>query len=125
MSVSATSQAFGSDAFLKLFIEQLKHQDPMQPMDPSELTAQLAQLTSVESLASLNDKFDSILAMEQLSAAKDLIGCDVTYTDPNAQQPANGIVSEAAFSDGEPGVLVGERFVPLTAILGVRAEAAV
>src|SRR5690606_22005598 len=38
------------DAFLKLFLAQLKNQDPMNTMDSHELAAQLAQFTSLEKL---------------------------------------------------------------------------
>ena len=38
------------DAFLKLFLAQLEHQDPTNPMESHEMAAQLAQFTSLEKL---------------------------------------------------------------------------
>lgn len=42
------------DAFMKLMLAQMKHQDPTNPMQSHELAAQLAQFSSVEQLQNLN-----------------------------------------------------------------------
>lgn len=42
------------DAFLKLFLAQLKNQDPTNPMESHELAAQLAQFTSLEKLNNID-----------------------------------------------------------------------
>lgn len=54
--VQASSGQTGAtlnEAFLKLFIAQLKNQNPLEPFDASEFTSQLAQLSEVEQLLSL------------------------------------------------------------------------
>ncbi|MEK6556335.1 MAG: flagellar hook capping FlgD N-terminal domain-containing protein [Bdellovibrionota bacterium] len=43
------------EAFLKLFLAQLKNQDPTNTMDSHELAAQLAQFSTLEKLGSIND----------------------------------------------------------------------
>lgn len=58
-SSQTTSQAqgntsLGKNDFMKLLIEQMKHQDPMNPMDGSQFAAQLAQFSSLEQLQNLN-----------------------------------------------------------------------
>ena len=42
------------DAFLKLLLTQLKHQDPTNPMESHEMAAQLAQFSSLESLSNID-----------------------------------------------------------------------
>jgi flagellar basal-body rod modification protein FlgD len=61
-STSSTSSSSGKDMFLKLLVEQLKHQDPESPMDSSQFVAQLAQFNSVEQLIGINDKLTQLLA---------------------------------------------------------------
>jgi len=50
--------------FMKLFVAQLQHQDPMNPLQPDQLASQLAQFTSVQELAQLDaDSTNQIAAM--------------------------------------------------------------
>jgi flagellar basal-body rod modification protein FlgD len=43
----------GQDAFLKLLITQLQHQDPTNPMADRDFLAQLAQFNSLEKLTQI------------------------------------------------------------------------
>jgi flagellar basal-body rod modification protein FlgD len=56
------NQGINQQQFLKLFIEQLKHQDPLAPLEPNELTAQLAQFSSLEQLTGVNTRLDGLSA---------------------------------------------------------------
>ena len=48
------------DAFLKLLVAQLQHQDPLKPMEGTEFVTQLAQFTAVEQGAAQTAKLDLI-----------------------------------------------------------------
>lgn len=50
---STRDSALGQDAFLKLLLTQLQHQDPTRPMADTEFIAQLAQFTSLEKLTEI------------------------------------------------------------------------
>ena len=51
---TSSNNALGKDAFLKLLVAQMSHQDPDKPMDSSQMSAQLAQFSSVEQLEQIN-----------------------------------------------------------------------
>ena len=51
----------GENTFLKLLVEQLKHQDPLAPQDGAAFVAQLAQFNSLEQLISINDRLGEVL----------------------------------------------------------------
>jgi flagellar basal-body rod modification protein FlgD len=51
----------GENAFLKLLVEQLKHQDPLEPQDGTQFVAQLAQFNSLEQLISINERLGDVL----------------------------------------------------------------
>ncbi|MCC7034578.1 MAG: hypothetical protein IT179_17290 [Acidobacteria bacterium] len=50
----------GQDAFMKLLLTQLQHQDPTQPQADGEFLAQLAQFSTLEQLQAMNAKLDVI-----------------------------------------------------------------
>lgn len=52
----------GADAFMKLLVEQLKHQDPMQPQDGTQFVTQLAQFNSLNQLIGIKGALDQLIA---------------------------------------------------------------
>lgn len=83
-SMTKANGAMGKEEFLKLFVAQMKNQDPLNPMQGEELAAQLAQFSSVEQLINLNQQLEAqsgssaamIQALQNGSAAN-LIGREV------------------------------------------------
>ena len=59
-----TTKGIGQDTFLKLLVEQLKHQDPMAPQDSAQFIAQLAQFNSLEQLISINARLGQLVPPE-------------------------------------------------------------
>jgi len=49
------------DDFMKLFVTQMKNQDPLAPQDSSAMVAQLAQITQVEQSYNTNTSLKSLL----------------------------------------------------------------
>lgn len=54
------NNSLDKDAFMKLMLTQMKHQDPTNPMQSHEMAAQLAQFTSVEQLQNMNSNIEAL-----------------------------------------------------------------
>ena len=90
------------ESFLKLFVEQLKNQDPTEPMDASAQMAQLATFSQVEQTIKTNKNLESLLQRTSLSEADAVIGRTVTSEDGKT----TGVVKEVKlYSDGIIAVL--------------------
>jgi len=50
--------------FLKLFVAQLKNQNPLQPQDGTQFMAQLAQFSSLEQELQMRQDLDAIKALD-------------------------------------------------------------
>ena len=55
------NQTVNGETFLKLLVEQLKHQDPLAPQDGTQFVAQLAQFNSLEQLISINARLEQLV----------------------------------------------------------------
>lgn len=68
--------------FLTLLTTQLQNQDPLSPMDSTEFTNQLVQFSQVEQQINMNQKLDSLLALQLSSissVALGYVGMDISY----------------------------------------------
>jgi flagellar basal-body rod modification protein FlgD len=68
-ATSAVDPLASENAFLQLFVAQLKNQDPTTPADPTQFVTQLAQFSSLEQSTQMKADLDAILAQLQASAA--------------------------------------------------------
>ncbi|MFP6686349.1 MAG: flagellar hook assembly protein FlgD, partial [Polyangiaceae bacterium] len=73
--------AVDKEAFLKLLVAQLQHQDPLSPMEGTEFISQLAEFSNVEQAIAQNKKMD-LISMQLTGIASNeaigLIGKEVT-----------------------------------------------
>lgn len=68
---SLKGDAVGRDAFLKLLVTQLQHQNPLEPQPDGEFLAQLAQFSSLESLQDIQKDMAALRSLvEEGSATK-------------------------------------------------------
>jgi flagellar basal-body rod modification protein FlgD len=100
-AVSGKNAELGKDQFLKLFVAQLQHQDPMNPMEDQDFMGQMASFSTLE-LASANQ---AMAANLQLSQSVGLIGRTVTWND-EADVPHTGVVEKVSQKDGSPVLTV-------------------
>ncbi|MFQ3199527.1 MAG: flagellar basal-body rod modification protein FlgD [Zhongshania sp.] len=79
--------------FMKLMLQQLKSQDPLNPADNTEFISQMAQLTSVSGISEMNENLAGLtksLYSAQLLDASSLIGKDVLLETEFAALPSGG-----------------------------------
>lgn len=89
-----------SDDFVRVMIEELSHQDPFNPQDSAALLEQLSSLRNIESQFSLQEKLESLVLQNQISAAGGLIGRMVTGLDAN-NNAVQGMVTSVRVQDGQ------------------------
>jgi len=73
----ATGGLADKNVFLKLYIEQLKGQDPTAPQDTNDMVAQMSQFSSLEKLSSISDQLKNMttsLTSNQAVGASSLVG---------------------------------------------------
>ncbi len=54
------SDGANRDTFLRLLVEQIRHQDPLSPMDPTEFISQLAEFSALEQMLEMRRTLDAI-----------------------------------------------------------------
>lgn len=90
------AKALDKDAFLRLFIEQLKNQDPMSPQDSNAFMAQMAQFSMLEQMANLEKEFSQMKTLQEASEASSMLGRTVTVQTEGS--PVTGQVEKVILS---------------------------
>ena len=61
--MSPTDGLANEQTFLKLFVAQLKNQDPLKPQDGTQFVAQLAQFSSLEQELQMRQDLDALKSL--------------------------------------------------------------
>lgn len=108
------NNALGKDAFLRLLVTQLQHQDPTAPMDNTEYVSQLAQFSSLEQMQNMTSAINNLLESQQQTQLMNyttFIGKEVEWheiTDELDEDGSfivnngKGIIEQMKFVNGEP-----------------------
>ena len=107
--------ALGKDDFLKLFVAQLQHQDPLSPMENAEFMGQMASFSTLEQVSKLAAANEQLAAQMSLTGAVGLLGRDVTYTDA-AGASQTGTVERVSTKGGKSVLTVGGKSVDIAAV---------
>ena len=81
----------GKDQFLKLFVAQLQHQDPMNPMQDQDFMGQMASFSTLEQVTNMAKANEVMAKNLSLSQSVGLLGRTVTWTDA-AKATHTGVV---------------------------------
>ncbi|MBW1680294.1 MAG: hypothetical protein JRF59_04830 [Deltaproteobacteria bacterium] len=114
-SSAVNKSTLGRDDFLKIFLAQVSHQDPLNPMEATEFTAQLAQFSSLEQLFNLNKNVESMKEAQSDSSrfqALSLLGREI-LAEGDTLDLEEGSIATGAFNLPEQAdctVLVKDRY---------------
>ncbi len=97
----------GKDAFLKLLVTELRHQDPTQPMADREFISQMAQFSSLEQMTNINNSMQTLNRSARAGEAYGLLGRNVEAFNPATGTAVHGVVSRVFFKDNEVRLRVG------------------
>lgn len=91
--------------FLQVLLAQLSYQDPLEPVDNSEFISQFAQLTTLTQTQSSNDKLDSLLTIQSVNQAVQLIGKTVEI-DASGTDVVGEVTTVNFSSEGVPEMTI-------------------
>ncbi len=77
-SRSSGYNSLETDDFLKLLIQELQNQDPLDPVDNSEMVAQIGQIREIGATDQLTNSLTNLSNNQQLVTASGLIGKQVS-----------------------------------------------
>ena len=104
-STSATGSLNEGD-FLQLMMDQLKNQDPLNPADPTQYMSELASFSSLDEQMQISSSDSQTAADQSASAAVNLLGKTVSYTDASGATES-GTVSAVDFGSSGPTLTIG------------------
>jgi flagellar basal-body rod modification protein FlgD len=102
-SLANSDSGMGKDAFLKLLVAQIAHQDPLKPMDDTAFVSQLAQFSSLEQTMGINTRLDALAAQERgnsNTALAGLVGKTLTVKGTITTLDSSGIGAPVSFTLG-------------------------
>lgn len=111
------------DAFLRLLVTQLSHQDPTNPMQDKEFVSQMAQFSSLEQMSNMNSEMKNLIQASQSSQAFSLLGKTVNAVD-GAKDIITGEVTSVFFNEGQVMLQVNNSSVSLADVMAVHGGSA-
>lgn len=113
------TKSLDKDAFLRLLVEQLKNQDPMNPQDSSQFIAQLATFSSLEQLTTLNEGVQQMKLSQDMLQAAALIGKQVVIAIEDGT--VTGAVEKVAVGSDNVTVFVDGNSYAIDSIISIEA----
>ncbi len=118
---TATNDALGKDAFLKLLVAELSNQDPLNPMEDREFISQMATFSSLEQMQNMNNTLTSMSDANKFNAVQ-YIGKAIAFTAGDGEEATQkvAVVNHVWFDPKEGTILdTTEGEVPLAKVEGV------
>lgn len=90
-SQRTTGPQLDQQDFLKIMIEQLKGQNPLDSQDSNQFFAQMVQFQSLDAMTSMQHAIDHLSQVSSLASVAALIGKTVTASVPQPNDPKTGL----------------------------------
>jgi flagellar basal-body rod modification protein FlgD len=123
------SRDLGQQDFMKLMLEQMRSQNPLEPQDNNQFFSQMVQFESLDAMHSIAAALKSLAEVSELANASALVGRTVLATRelepdpatglPRAPEEISGVVSKVTFGAAGAMVHIGDRTVPAASITEV------
>jgi flagellar basal-body rod modification protein FlgD len=97
-ATTTNQDAFGKDAFMKLLVEQMRHQSPTDPSDGQQWINQMTQFSMLEQMQQQS-------AGQVKANANGYLGKTVSWLDAKGQS-GQGVVEKVDFTGTEPTLTV-------------------
>lgn len=111
----------GREAFLRLLVNQMQNQDPLEPVENGEMIAQLAQFSALEQMTNLNESFQTLSGnIDQLNFinGSSMLGRRVTGLDVDGK-PVDGAVTRVQMDGSVVYLTVGEQRVSMAGVFTI------
>jgi flagellar basal-body rod modification protein FlgD len=122
-------RSLGQEDFLRIMVEQLRHQNPLEPQDNTQFFQQIAQFESLDAMREISKAVSALLEISGIANASALIGRTVTAevpggTDPGTGLPrqtelVTGVVERVTFSDNGVVLHMDGRRIPSRMVVEV------
>ena len=97
----------GKDDFLKLFVAQLQHQDPMNPMQDSDFMGQMASFSTLEQISNMAAENDQDRLQPRLQPRRSACSAGPSPATGGDDVVHTGVVEKVSTVDGKPSLTVG------------------
>jgi flagellar basal-body rod modification protein FlgD len=125
----APAGALGQQDFLRVMVEQLRNQNPLDPQDNSQFFTQIAQFESLDAMRAMSKAVEALVEITGLANATTLIGRTVTAEVPPSTNPETGmlqpperltgVVERVTFGDDGAVIHIDGRHVPSRLVVEV------
>jgi len=109
----------GRDAFMKILVAQLRHQDPTKPLEDREFISQMAQFSSLEQMQRMNNEIRTMLSSTKSSEAYALLGRTVDAYNQTTGKKVSGPVQSVKHGADSITLVVGNEEINLKDISAV------
>lgn len=128
-SQRAASPELGQQDFLKLMVEQMRNQNPLEPQDNSEFFSQMAQFQQLDAMSAISKAITTLVEISGLANSSAMIGRQVTAEVPQGVDPesgfprpdklVSGIVERVTFDENGSVLYVDGLSIPASAVVEI------